>query len=270
MSSVWVTGFCTNSSVETVARSIVHTVESTTAGILKQVEDLGRLRIHTLSLACVSPEENGWIAFWHEYYWFTLQTFRLNHLSGLMMSVLEESVKSSWDYIIWEDGKITEWFVSNPLFFFYENDALEFLEPFIKEYIGNTCSTEALNDLTIKDILSLPGIFEDTNNTILRFARQGIEAADINDWKKLGAVDAHLKAPELFAIPYVGLAYRMNDLKLAVDIERGKVDLRSANNPIFRDAEWMSRVKSFTKLYFSTDKYGIDYQALGDHFLSQL
>lgn len=72
-----------------------------------------------INLLFVSPQQENWTAFFGAVHGFCAQVFETCHYSGLLIGGMDRlglenhNRRNSWNYIIWKDGIIIDWFVSN-------------------------------------------------------------------------------------------------------------------------------------------------------------
>jgi hypothetical protein len=143
-------------------------------------------------VASVSFQQNGWTAFWNESQRFCWWAFKTQHLSGIQFSGMDEHKQdsyrgdaSSWDYIIWQDGTIADWFISNPQFHFQswgpralKSVALPYLERKGKVDRSNEISTDLLHGLVDQHTDAWNGDVD----CFMRVTRPSVTEKDVRKW----------------------------------------------------------------------------------------
>ncbi len=191
-----------------------------------------------INLLFVSPQQQNWTAFFGGGPpAFCTRVFETCHYSGLLIGGLDDdllaeySQRNSWTYMIWKEGTIVDWFVSNLAVYFDMNEWSEqSITRIVLPYLSRLGFD--ISDLSKQSsLLRVPGnkyaqAFSGNLLELRNYTQPEIRDETIKNWLGLQAREALAKSPEVLSIPFMGSAYEMDDIAVYHDVQRGLISPR--------------------------------------------
>jgi hypothetical protein len=230
-----------------------------------------RIYAGTGNLVCISPEQDGWTAAWTDSHRFCSLVFANCRLSGLLLGTDD---RRYWQYALWRDGEIADWFVSNPIQYFdqWSTNALsDFVGPYL---VKHGVLPEAVESGNIRDTIRTNlSAFRGTYQTLLPYLQSGTSEDCYEAWRIEEPIYALDQSSDVLNILFTGLEYGDEAVALYADFRFGKIPLEQAgdyeleNYQRSRDA--IPRIDEFALLYFvfpDGEDYKLRYTELDELF----
>jgi hypothetical protein len=281
MSWDWVAGHVRSKSQNDVIQAVRKLAEVATDGNLRPAE-IGNVEntTHNFSplvfLTVASYQSKGWLTFWNGARRFVSWIFNVGRFSGILFHgndhLSGNPASESWDYTLWEDGSITDWYISNPEYEFMEW-GLEALESIVVPYLRKkevnieVGDTTPMNRRTVIQsvIRKTLHVFQPHVASLQKCLDLLVPLDVVDEWHTLSAIDAMYEIPRVFDLPFAGPDYNIVDLAVYLDILRGKIspphDLYYLNLAIRgaeryeRESSWKNAVSECVK-HFETTRLG--------------
>jgi hypothetical protein len=220
---------------------IVEGIQTTMSMITQGRMLLGRERFNPgyffsvgdLNLLFVSPQQENWTAFFGGGPpAFCTRVFETCHYSGLLIGGLDDdllseySQRNSWTYMIWKEGAIVDWFVSNLSVYFdsefwSKQSITRVVQPYLRR-LGFDISDLSKNTYLLSDPDNkYAQAFRGNLLELRNYTWPEVNDETVKNWLALLAREALAKAPEVLNIPFSGSVYEMDDIAIYHDVERG-------------------------------------------------
>ena len=220
----------------------------------------------------LSPQTKGWTAFWGGGYAISFLVFEAHSLSGLLISGQDElldvpasSIQGKfWEYVIFEKGKIRDWFVFNPVRAFLACSSalmVKFALPFLRargRLQMNNDPPKSIDKLLRENY----DLFAQPADAVHDFTQPLVGVEKLNQWHQLQTRPALELLPAVLRLPYVGPRYSLYVIGTYHDLLRGRpqppqdlhyLDLDiPAENRYERDREWQEQVSDFQPVLFAS------------------
>lgn len=186
-----------------------------------------------INLLFVSPQQQNWTAFFGGGPpTFCTRVFEACHYSGLLIGGLdddllaEHSQRNSWTYMIWKEGTIVDWFVSNLAVYFDMNEWSEqsitrIVLPYLSRLGFDTSDLSKKSSLLKVRGNKYAQAFRGNLLELRNYTRPEVNDETIKNWLALLAREALAKSPEVLNIPFMGSVYEMDDIAIYHDVQRG-------------------------------------------------
>lgn len=237
------------------------TLKNVTSGRLVHAEpknDRVWPNLPEVELVCVSPEHNGWTAFWGLTYPFCAQVFQQRALTGLLIGGEDEEFEGDthtrhWTYMIWENGMLTDWFVSHPNNYF-QSWSLARLNDYALNYLHRRNFATHINEIKRHSqfrelIADNPNAFIGQFSVFRRVTQTKISRATYKEWISLPTISALEKLPEIIPSPFAGPAYHVVPVAAHKAVKNGRITL--ATQPRSQDERILKHYYDWatTKIY---------------------
>jgi hypothetical protein len=263
MSWSWAAGYVRGSTQGQVSEAIRNTYEKKTRRRIRLAEEEEYKKAQFSAsrfFSAISMIRNEWTAFWDHSARLCEWVFKLNGLSGLSMGGFEDS----WEYSIWHNGELLDWFVSNTRFYFNGWSPLSLIKdvyPYfqrkgrsIPEELRDTRDTGRIQSL----IEESSDIFAGDIELLMQFTKPYADRAQVRNVLSMQTRPALYASSEILKVPFAGPAYNIVDIAFFLDMQRGKLsppqDLhyldKSIANRYDRSSVWKSNVSKFKPLLF--------------------
>jgi hypothetical protein len=222
-----------------------------------------------INLLFVSPQQDNWTAFFGGDPAFCTRVFETRHYSGLFIGGIDLLIprkygrRDSWSYMIWKEGVIVDWFVSNlSLYFDMDYWSKRSITRVVFPYLDRL-EFEVSGLTQEPSLLSVP----DTNYAqafrgnlleLRNYTLPKVGDKMIKNWLELPAIEALDKSPKVLQIPFSGSAYEIDDIAVYHDVRRGLLSPRPEDNnqdTIYQDAYERSlrlqRIEEFEPVLFN-------------------
>ncbi len=240
-------------------------------------ESAGHFRQACLDLQfiCVSNVVNGQVAVWGCTAAFLARLLRDFGLSGILLAgedhELEEPIASDhWTYMVFEKGQLTDWYVSNPEFYFTtwsDHSLQEFAVPFV---YGEKKVASPLNVIALREHWAL---FGGNSERLWPYVKDGISLATVKAWLAARPIEALAQVAHVLSVPFSGSAYHPFAMAVYFDLRHqprnpaiGPNEVEASIWEIYdRLLDRASELERFVPLVFSwvnaasTEKMYLDY-----------
>lgn len=256
MGLLWHAAYIKFTSSETTAKAIRQTMEVATNYRFRLAPPDSRISYdwHACAgnLLCVSPQENDWVGVWGSSNRFHTLIMEQNRFSGILLDREEEDY---WQYSLWRDGAIMDWFVSSPKHYFsmWREEAIN---AYVKPYLAKRGITS--DDLgwwqTIQLIDKNAVAFRGDIELLRPFVKPHIREATIREWLQLRPTPAFDQVCDIVVIPFAGTDYHAIPIGIYFDVRRDVTSLMDGDERIRDTYQWckerLSRVDEFKPLAF--------------------
>ena len=261
----WVAGYVRNTNATELEQAIQKTLEGLSdhaVRLLDETEHANKQYCRaTWEFYAISPQVRGWTAFWalmpRTCHWI----FQYQQLSGLLLSGATNGPgdEGNWSCVLWEDGRQTHWFVSNPqsLFETWSLDTIvQHVLPFL-QLEDMYRETDHSKKWVIDRFVDI-GPEADFGSAILSFAKTNLDEHQIDRWLGMPPLSALQEASTILDIPFIGLDYFVLDIATFLDLRRGfkppypYLDHLTPNivDLSIRSDDWKSTVEQFMPVLF--------------------
>lgn len=223
-----------------------------------------------ISLLFVSPQQENRTAFFGGGMpAFCTRVFETCHYSGFFIGGLDDdllaeySQRNSWTYMIWKEGVIVDWFVSNlSVYFDSEFWSQQSITRVVLPYLHRlgfdisdfSKNTYPVNDLDNRYAQAFSGNLLELRN----YTRPEVNDKTIKNWLALLTREALAKSSEVLNIPFTGSAYELDDMAIYHDVQRGLRSPHPEDNnqdtdyqDMYNRSLQLHRIEEFEPLLFS-------------------
>lgn len=221
------------------------------------------LRYHLVDprlLFYVSPTEDGWVAVWGGMHVLQTGIFQQHSLSGLvlcggMSEPGDSEVPEYWEVLLWEGGRIMDWFYSEREDFakhVREVGYSNLVEGYLRDSSGMTDVVSDDGRIILEKLPEVIVALRGDHNIITPLLRPEKTSNDLSSWFSMSARRALSEAESILNLPWIGHEYDIHRLAWISDY-------LSENVPIVQLKEMgyqpqIHRFDEFVPIVFQYDK----------------
>ena len=162
-----------------------------------RLEDAPKRRIEFMAVA---PQRGHWTAFWYSSSLVALRVFRECSFSGILFEGGDNGTRRVWSYMIWREGTIANWFVSDVETEFETWGPVtteDVLHPFIEYCVGQPVGLTSARLLATE----YEELFQADISLLSQLCHKSVDEADILFWLSLDSYHALQQLVTIFDLP---------------------------------------------------------------------